>query len=171
MIRKIFRTSAVIAAASALTLGAVLAAGAAQRAWNGWDDDHDMKPFKTETVAKTLRFADPAKPGELVVDNLFGPISVEASAGREVILEAKRTVYARDEARAAKAGEEVKLDLTEKGNTVEAYVDGPFLERDGERGDGDIHMRRDPGYRVHYAFTVKVPARTDLVLSTVMGGD
>ncbi len=162
-----------ISVAAMLVLGAasVPARGAAQRASNGWDGERDMKSFKTETVAKTLRFADPAKPGELIVDNIFGPIAVEAYEGREVVLEAKRTVFARDEARAAKAEEEVKLDLTEKGNTVEAYVDGPFRENDEGRHGQGIHMHRDPGYRVHYDFKVKVPARTDLVLSTVVEGD
>jgi hypothetical protein len=159
------------AAALALAVLSVAAVPAPQRARNGWDGDRDMKAFKTERIAKTLRFADPAKPGELIVDNLYGPITVEATAGPEVVLEAEKTVYARDEARAAKAEAEITLDLTEKGNTVEAYVDGPFRESEHEGRTGDIHIRRDPGYRVRYAFTVKVPARTDLVLSTVIDGD
>lgn len=165
------RTISVLAAALALALAGALAAGPVQRASNGWDGDRDMRSFKTETIAKTWRVADPAKPAELIVDNLFGPIAVEAAAGPDIVLEAKRTVYARDEARAAKAEEEVRLDLTQKGNTVEAYVDGPFRESDRERREGDIHIRRDSGYRVRYEFTVKVPVKTDLVLKTVIEGD
>jgi hypothetical protein len=163
-----------IAFAAVLVLGlaSALAAREGQRAWNGRDEDRDMKLVKTETIAKTLRFADPAKPGELLVDNLYGPITVEAYAGHDVVLEAKKAVYARDEARAAKAEDEIKLDLTEKGNTVEAYVDGPFRENDDENGrGGGIHMHRDPGYRVHYEFRIKVPVKTNLVLSTVVDGD
>jgi Toastrack DUF4097 len=151
----------------ALVAAAALIAGAAQRA----SVRHDMISFKTETISRTLKFADPAKPGEVVVDNVWGPIAVEAAAGREVVLEAKKTVYARDEARAKKAEEEVKLDITEKGNTVEAYVDGPFRDDDERRLKRGVQMRRDPGYKVVYAFTLKVPARTDLVLSTVLDGD
>jgi hypothetical protein len=151
--------------AAAVILAA--ASGAAQRAWDG---DRDWKSFKTEDIRKTLRFADPAKPGEVVVDNIFGPITVEGHAGRDVILEAKKTVYARDEARAAKAEEEVKLDVAEKGATIEIYVDGPFRETEEEKRERGARIRRDPGYRVHYGFTLKVPARTDLVLSTVTDG-
>jgi hypothetical protein len=88
-------------------------------------------------------FADPSKPGEVVVDNLYGPIKVEAHAGREVVLEAKRIVYARDEARAAKAEAEVRLDITAKGNTIEAYVDGPFRETEAERRSRGVRMRDD----------------------------
>jgi hypothetical protein len=166
-------TLPVIAGSLALVLVGALALAAvpAQRGWNGWDDERDMRSFKTETVAKTWRAADPSKPAELIVDNLYGPITVEAAAGPDIVLEAKKTVFARDEARAAKAEEEVRLDLTQKGNTVEAYVDGPFREQENEHRNGDIHMHRDPGYRVHYAFTVKVPVKTDLVLKTVIEGD
>lgn len=165
------KTRAFAAAPLALAALLAVAARAASPAQRPWSDDDDLRTFKTEALAKTLRFADPAKPGRLQVDNLFGPITVEAYAGRDVVLEVEKTVYARDEARAKKAEAEVRLDLAEKGNTVEAYVDGPFREDEKDRREGGLHMRRDPGYRVYYGFTVKVPARTDLVLSTVLGGD
>jgi len=162
------RTLALVAVSFVLT-AAALAAGEAQR-WTE-DRDDDMKSFKREDIVKTLKFADPSKPGEVVVDNVFGPITVESHAGREVVLEAKRIVYARDEARAEKAGEEVQLDITEDGNTVEVYVDGPFREDEKGQRESGAHMRRDPGYKVYYGFTLKVPVRTNLVLSTVLDGD
>lgn len=153
---------------AAIVAALAFAAVAAQRARVR---DDDMKSFKSETISRTLRFADPAKPGEVIVDNVWGPITVEGAAGREVVLEAKKTIYARDEARAKRAEEEVKLDITETGNTVEAYVDGPFRDDDEGRLKQSVQMRRDPGYKVAYAFTLKVPARTDIVLSTVLDGD
>ena len=162
------RTIVLAASVLALSAAAASATGPAQRQSRV---DRDMKAFGTETVSKTLAFADPSKPGEVVVDNLYGPIKVEAHAGREVVLEAKKIVYARDEARAAKAEAEVRLDITAKGNTIEAYVDGPFRETEAERRSRGIHMRGDPGYLVYYGFTLKVPARTDLVLATVIDGD
>lgn len=164
-----FKTGALPAvAALGLALAVAPAASAPQRSW---DRGEDMRSFKTESISKTLKFADPAKPGEVVVDNVFGPIKVEAHAGKDVLLEAKRIVYARDEARARKAEEEVRLDITEKGRTIEAYVDGPFRDDEKERRERGIHLDRDPGYRVYYGFTLKVPVRTDLVLRTVLDGD
>jgi hypothetical protein len=161
---------ALAGAALALVLSlAPAAAGAPQRRSHVGED---MKSFGSETISKTLAFADPAKPGRLVVDNLYGPIKVEAWSGREAVLEVKKIVYARDEARAAEAEAKVRLDITAKDNTVEAYVDGPFRETEEERRSGrGIHMRGDPGYLVYYGFTIKVPARTDLVLATVIDGD
>jgi hypothetical protein len=163
------RTLAFAAGFAIVLAGATApAAGTPQRRSHVTDD---MKSFQSETIAKTLAFADPAKPGRLVVDNLYGPIKVEAAPGREVVIEAKKIVYARDEARAAKAQAEVRLDITAKGDTIEAYVDGPFRETEAERRGRGVHMHGDPGYLVYYGFTVKVPARTDLVLTTVIDGD
>ena len=162
------RTITLAAGCLALAAAASLAAGQGQSLRH---IDRDLKTFGSETIAKTLAFADPAKPGELVVDNLYGPIKVEAYAGREVVLEAKKVVYARDEARAAKAEAEVRLDITAEGNTIEAYVDGPFRESETGRRSRGIHMHDNPGYLVYYGFTLKVPARTNVVLKTVIDGD
>jgi hypothetical protein len=157
-----------LAALAGFAVFAAAVVAASQRAWDG---DRDMKSFKKENTIKTLKLADPLKPGELVVDNVFGPIKVEGTAGREIVLEAEKIVYARDEARAKAAEAEVKLDITEKGNGIEVYVDGPFRDNDRERRDGEFHTHRDPGYRVYYGFTLKVPFKTNLVLSTVLDGD
>lgn len=154
--------------ASVFTAAVVLASASSG---GGRDEARDMKSFKKEDVLKILKFADPGKPGEVVVDNVFGPVTVEGYAGKDVVLEAHRIVYARDENRAKLAGEEVKLDITEKANTIELYVDGPFREDEAERRERGIHIRRDPGYQVYYGFTLKVPFRTNLVLSTVTDGD
>lgn len=154
-----------VAAFAGLAALAALALAAAQ---GGWDDD--MKSFKKEDIVRTLKFADASKPGELVVDNIFGPVTVEGYSGKEVLLEARKIVYARDESRAKLAEEEVRLDIAEKGNTVEAYVDGPFRATDEERRERGVRVHRDSGYKVYYGFTVKVPYRTDLVLATVTEG-
>ena len=162
------RSARIAFAGAAVVVLAVAAIAAAQRDRDG---DRDWKAFQKEAISKTLKLADPAKPGEVVVDNVFGPVSVEGYAGQDVLLEAKKIVYARDEIRAKRAEEEVKLDIAEKGNTVEIYVDGPFREDEEEpRERGHIHIRRDPGYRVYYGFTLKVPYKTDLVLYTVTDG-
>jgi len=162
------RTIPVLAGLAVFSAAAVLAVGAAQRMG---DDDRDWKSFKTEDIRKTLRFADPTKSGEVVVDNVFGPITVEGYAGKDVVLEARKVVYARDENRAKRAEEEVKLDISEKGGTIEVYVDGPFREEDEERRAGTVRIQRDPGYKVFYGFTLKVPFKINLVLSTVTDGD
>jgi hypothetical protein len=159
--------ASILAAVAGLAVLAA-AAGPAQ-SWR--EGDRDWKSYKTEDIRQTLKFDDPSKPGEVALDNVFGPVTVEGYAGAVVVLEARRIVYARDEARARKAEEEVKLDIGGKGNTIEIYVDGPFREDEGERRERGVRIRRDPGYKVYYGFTLKVPTKTSLVVSTVTDGD
>jgi hypothetical protein len=163
------KTRTLILVSAVAGLAVVAAAAAAAQTWR--DDDRDWKSYKTEDIRQTLRFADPAKPGEVAVDNIFGPVTVEGYAGSEVVLEARKIVYARDEDRARKAEDEVRLDVAAKGNTLEIYVDGPFRDEDREGRSKGIRIRRDPGYRVYYGFRLKVPAASRLYVSTVTDGD
>ena len=63
--------------------------------------------------------------------------------------------------------EEVSLDITEDGNTIELYVDGPFRQSEDRK---NVKMTGDPGYEVHYDFDIKIPFQTELCLHTVTEG-
>ncbi len=127
--------------------------------------DDKMKVEEKETIQKTLTFQDPKKPKEVIVDNIFGAIEVEGYSGQEVKLTAHKTIKARTKDKILKARQEVTLDITEDGNTIDLYVNGPFRCQNRKRG------WRDPGYRVHYDFRLMVPHKTDMVLKTVTDGD
>lgn len=131
------------------------------------DRDYDVQ--EKEEISKTFRVADGSQAAEVIVDNVWGSVRVEGTSGRDVILTAQKTILAESPEKLRKAKEEVKLDITEKGNTLDIYVDGPFRCRDSE-GRG-IHMNKDPGYIVQYDFALKVPFRTKLVISTVNEGN
>jgi hypothetical protein len=153
-----------------LALVAVLAATPSFAA-RGADRDRlrEYPVQKREDIQKTLKFADASRPGEVIVDNVFGPIKVEGYSGADVLLVAHKTIFAKTEDKAARAQEEVKLDIQEKGRTVDIYVDGPFRDRDRDRRG--FHSWHNPGYEVHYAFELKVPFKTDVAVSTVTDGD
>lgn len=121
---------------------------------------------KKGEVKRTLHFQDPSKSKDLQVDNIFGSIVVTGYEGKEVKLFARKTIKARTEGRIQKAEEEVKLDITEEGNVVDIYVDGPFRDQNNNRGNW-----RDPGYQVHYDFDIKVPRKTNIYLKTATDGD
>ncbi|MGD2294522.1 MAG: hypothetical protein PVF22_01635 [Candidatus Aminicenantes bacterium] len=123
---------------------------------------------ESEAVQKTLKFQDPAKPKELSVDNIFGFIHVEGIESKEVRLSVKKTIKARTSDRLQKAKEEVSLDITEDGNTIDLFVDGPFRDKNDRNR---WRQCRDPGYEVHYDFTIKVPLQTSLYLKTVTDGN
>ncbi len=120
-----------------------------------------------EEIRKTLKFQDPSKPRELFVDNIFGSIEVEGYEGQEVKLLIHKTTKGRSKEKIQRAREEVKLEITEEGNTIDLYVDGPFRYHDRR---GRRKKWRNPGYEVHFDFDVKVPHNTDLYLRTVNNG-
>jgi hypothetical protein len=132
------------------------------------DRNYDIR--EKESIQKTLNVADASQAAEVIVDNVWGSVRVEGAPGRDVILTAQKTILAESKEKLRKAKEEVKLDITEKGNTVDIYVDGPFRCHDhssSRRSRGD----KDPGYIVQYDFVLKVPFRTKLDVSTVNEGD
>jgi hypothetical protein len=152
-------------AAALLALAAPLAAG------RGWDRESSWQVRETRPLRETFPLAV-GSACHLLVDNVEGSIAVAPSARREIVMRAEETVRARDTAAAAQARAEVRLDIDRRGDTLELFVDGPFRcsERggDGWRSSCGSH-RRD--YAVAYDFTLEVPDRCDLDLSTVNGGE
>ncbi|MFA9452773.1 MAG: DUF4097 domain-containing protein [Candidatus Aminicenantaceae bacterium] len=127
----------------------------------------EYKVQKTEDIQKTLAFADPSGSREIMVDNIFGSITVEGYSGKDIMLTIRKTIKARSQAILELAQREVKLDITTEGRSIDLYVDGPFRDQDE---DGRQNWR-NPGYQVHYDFDIKVPQRIDISLKTVTEGD
>jgi len=127
----------------------------------------EYKVQKIEDIQKTLAFADPSGAGEIMVDNIFGSITVEGYTGKDVKLTIRKTIKARSQAILERAQREVRLDITTEGRSIDLYVDGPFRDQDE---DGRRNWR-NPGYQVHYDFDIKVPQRVDISLKTVTEGD
>jgi hypothetical protein len=145
-------------AAAALALPALLAG----------PRDRDYKFEAKEDIRKSFQLADPSQPAELFIDNIFGGIDIQAADVASVEVSVRKTIKAVAQDRIAKAKAEVDLRMTQKGNSVDLFVDGPF--RDEERRRRTARWN-DPGYIVVYEFTVKVPRRTRLGLKTVTDGD
>ncbi|MFB0565728.1 MAG: DUF4097 domain-containing protein [Candidatus Aminicenantaceae bacterium] len=120
-----------------------------------------------EDIQKTLKFQDPSKPKEVKIDNIFGSIDVMGYNGQEVKLLVHKTIKGRSKEIIQKAREEVKLDITEEGNTIDIYVDGPFR---CDCKSKKSRNWRNPGYEVNFDFKLKVPHKTSLYLRTVNKG-
>jgi hypothetical protein len=148
---------------------ALCAAGLAAAALTAGADKPDWKAQEKDEIRQTLHFADPARPGQVVVDDVWGSIEVEGADVREVELVARKTIRAKSEDRLARAKDEVKLEIRENAPDIEIFVDGPF--RCNDRGGRGLRFRRDPGYEVQYDFTLRVPRTAGLVLDTVLDGD
>ena len=123
----------------------------------------------TEKTEKRFRFSNPRAENVIVVDNVFGSISVSGTGGNEVIVTMEKTIEARSETSREAAQEEVYVDIIEEDDYIELYVDGPF--RDGHRRSRRFREWRSRHYEVHYNFELRIPRNTEIVLKTVNDGE
>lgn len=126
----------------------------------------------TETIRRVLEFVGANHTLEL--DNVSGAIHVTAGSGQSVEMTASKTVSAESREKIEEAKRDVKLDITDKAETIRIYVDGPFRcqcadGRDGWRSSGARWS--EPAYRVDIDFDLRLPAGTKLRLRTVNNGD
>jgi len=119
---------------------------------------------KKEETRQTLKFSNPAAAKEVEVDNVNGSITVAGYDGNEVQLVAHKTIYARSPEKEQEAQQDVQLEISEKGNSLRLYVDGPF-RCENCRG------KRYSGYEVNFNFELKIPRDADFYLKTVNDGD
>lgn len=137
-------------AIAGLLLGALSAAGAERQ---------------TQTVERTFNVG--ASP-QLVVDNLEGSIEVTGYSGDEIQVVIQERYAGPSDRGIDRARSEVKLDMSQDGDTVRLYLDGPFRRKSG----GINFPGWDKlGYSVRHDFEVRVPFGTSVWLQTVNGGD
>jgi len=124
---------------------------------------------RTETLQDEARLARIDGRATVVVDNVWGSITVRGTSGETVEWTVLRTTRAETARAADRAEDEVALLVTVEEGRIELYVDGPFRCRDrwGDRRS----RRRGADYVVRCDFEIRVPADVDLELSTVNDGD
>jgi DUF4097 and DUF4098 domain-containing protein YvlB len=104
----------------------------------------------------------------LLVDTINGSIEATGYSGSELKVEVSKRIEAETPGRLEAAKREVKLDMTQSGDMVKLYVDGPFRCHCGGDccGGGEHH----PGYQVYYDFKLQVPSAMRVDLYTVNDG-
>lgn len=108
----------------------------------------------------------------VLIDNVFGAVTVRAGGGDRVTVEIRREVRARREEDLLAGLDEVSLSSRGDGGTLELGQNGPF--RCGRWGSDDRRWGScdwDPDYEVRWEWQVTVPAEIDLEVRTVNDGD
>ena len=126
----------------------------------GWDDDHRWKLDEKETIRRTFDATSGSGGKKLLVDNIHGFIHVTGYNGSQVQVSIEKHIYADSNEAMAEAKRDVKMDMSQQGNFVRLYEDGPFRNGNGTNYRGDDYY----GYRVVFDFDVQVPYDTELVL-------
>jgi hypothetical protein len=124
-------------------------------AW-GQHDERSWKFEDQETIRRSFDVSSASNPKKLLVDNFNGFIHVGGYGGKEVQVTVEKRIRAESAEAMAEAKRDVKLDMSQQGNFVRLYEDGPF--RNHDRGD------RYYGYHVSFEFEIQVPSETELVL-------
>lgn len=132
-------------------------------AYGGWDFD----VRESSSIEKDVAFSGDSQSRHLVIDNVFGSITVTGYSGSSVKFSAKKVIKALNKGELDKAKIEVKLDISSKENKVRLYVDGPFRQDD----DRICFHVDELGYIVIYDFQVKVPRNTSIWVKTINNGD
>jgi hypothetical protein len=124
-------------------------------AW-GQRDERNWKFENRETIHRSFDVSSASNAKKLLVDNMNGFIHVNGYGGKEVQVTVEKHIRAESNEAMAEAQRDVKLDMSQQGNFVRLYEDGPF--RNHSRGD------RYYGYHVDFDFEIQVPSDTELVL-------
>jgi hypothetical protein len=119
-----------------------------------------------ETIKRSFDVSTSSSPQKLLVDNINGYVHVTGYAGKEVQVTVLKRIGADSNEAMAEAKRDVKLDLSQQGNFVRLYVDGPFRSNNGTNYRGDDYY----GYRVIFDYDIQVPFATELLIKTVSRG-
>lgn len=129
------------------------------------------KVFK-ETIKKELSFKSGSAENTLVLQNVFGPLTVEGYSGNTVQIEVKKEITADNQSDLDLGKEELQLKVLELENRIVVHPDAPYMEYN-EKGlrFNWCNNYDEPEYRHKLSFKVKVPKGINLNIGTVNDGD
>jgi len=113
-----------------------------------------------ETIHKSFHVASGENVSKLISDQLNGPIRVTGGSGSDIQITVEKRIRAESKSDMDDAKREVKLDMTQEGNNVKLYEDGP-----NRHGDGWHHRH----YNVIFECDIQVPSGVALDLETMNG--
>ncbi|MBZ5725282.1 MAG: hypothetical protein LAP87_09820 [Acidobacteriia bacterium] len=131
------------------------------------DDDRDWRHEEQETIRRSFNVSAGSGAKKLLVDNFSGYVHVTGASGAEVQVTIQKHIRAESTEAVAEAKRDVKLDISQQGNSVRLYVDGPSRSSHGNNYRGDRYY----GYRVQFDYDIQVPPDTELVLKTFNRGN
>lgn len=119
----------------------------------------DWREEDRETIHKSFHVATGENAARLISDQINGPIRVTGGSGSEIEMTIERRTRAEMRSDLADAQRDVKLEITQEGNTVRLYEDSP------SRHDGWHHQH----YSVVFECEITVPQGVTLDLQSMNG--
>jgi len=141
----------------------------AQHGGRDWRDWRDWRVQDQESIQRSfdVDVGAGAGPAKLLVDNISGFVHVTGYAGNQIQVNVQKHIAADSNEALGEAKRDVRLDMTQQGNFVRLYVDGPFRGANGVNYRGDDYY----GYHVVFDYEIQVPSATELILKTINNGE
>jgi hypothetical protein len=125
------------------------------------DDWRDWQYKDSETIQKSFNVSASGEPKRLLVDNMHGVIHVNGYSGAEIRVTIHKETRGRTTSAVEEAKRDVKLDISQQGNCVRFYEDGPWRSSNGNNNyRGEDYY----GYHVNFDYDIEVPSGTELNL-------
>jgi hypothetical protein len=142
--------------ALAATLIPLLAAQHRQSDWTFED---------RETINRTFKVAAGDNVSKLLVDNVNGFIHVTGGAGSEIQVKVEKHIRAETQSDLDLARHDVTADMSQDGNSVKLYENGPFRSPGGGVNWSSDRYR----YSVTFDYEIQAPRGTQLELKELNG--
>jgi len=117
-----------------------------------------------ETINRTFKVAAGDNVSKLLVDNVNGFIHVTGGAGSEIRVKAEKHIRAESQSDLDRAKRDVTVDMSQDGNSVKLYENGPFRTRDGVNWSSDRYR-----YSVTFDYEIEAPSGAQLELKELNG--
>lgn len=142
-----------------IALAAFVPLLAAQHNWDDW------KYEDRETINRTFTVAAGDNVSKLLVDNVTGSIHVTGGAGSEIQVKVEKHIRGESQSDLDRAKHEVTVDMSQDGNSVKLYENGPF------RGPaGGVNWSSDRyRYSVTFDYEIQIPGGAQLELKELNG--
>jgi hypothetical protein len=134
-----------------------------------------------EKIVKELSYETATANNTLIVENIFGDITIEGYAGSAVIVEVQKVVKGETQARLEKGIKDIQLGTVNRGDTLILYTEGLCHsfgkgKHKNEKTGGwgyQWDCKTDCNLEFEYVmnYTIKVPSKTNVVVTTVNNGD
>jgi hypothetical protein len=136
-----------------------------------------------EKIVKELTFESVNANNTIIVENIFGNITVEGYNGNTIIVEVEKVITAETQAPLEKGIKEIQLGSIDHGDTLILFTQGACHsfgkgnDKNGKTRTGgwgyhwDCKADCDPEFEYVMNFKIKVPSKANIVVTTVNNGD
>ena len=128
-----------------------------------------------ETIVEEINLNSSASNSTLIVQNVNGPIRVEAYQGNAIQMEVEKIIEAGKPENVELGKKEIGIKIERKGDRIFVYLDSPWshfnLETERFNHNDNNNWKNNNKYKYHLNFKIKVPKSLNLELGTMNDGD